>query len=232
MKNPVLTLTHNCLELTKRCVASVLAQDIEVKLIVIDNASTDGTQEWLEQNWREMNFDYGQMESNRGVSAGWNIGINVAFEKGSEQILVLGNDVAIAPSTYRSLISCKLPFVTGVAVDNMEQALQETHPEVQSANPDFSMFCITKDAWSKLGPFNERMKHYCSDCDMHIRGHRLGISMMKASIPFYHERSSTLRLAAPEERIEIETQANKDRQVFQGIYGCLPGSKEYEEIFK
>jgi len=44
--NPVLILTHNCLDLTKRCVESIRAQDIDITLQVIDNGSTDGTEEW------------------------------------------------------------------------------------------------------------------------------------------------------------------------------------------
>ena len=32
--NPVLILTHNCLELTKKCVESVRAQDVEAYIFV------------------------------------------------------------------------------------------------------------------------------------------------------------------------------------------------------
>ena len=46
--NPVLILTHNCLELTKKCVESAKAQDIEtVEFFFVDNASTDGTFDWI-----------------------------------------------------------------------------------------------------------------------------------------------------------------------------------------
>jgi len=76
------------------------------------------------------------------------------------------------------------------------------------------------------------MKLYASDCDFHIRAHRMGIPLYKAAVPFYHERSSTLRLAPPEEAAEIQAQANRDREVFRSIYNCLPGTKEYEELFK
>ena len=48
--NPVLLLARNCLELTKRCVESIHAQDIPTYILVIDNASTDGTFDWLQDN--------------------------------------------------------------------------------------------------------------------------------------------------------------------------------------
>ena len=50
MMYPVLLLTHNCLELTKRCITSIRAQDVPFVLFVIDNGSTDRTQEWAQEN--------------------------------------------------------------------------------------------------------------------------------------------------------------------------------------
>lgn len=231
--NPVLILAHNNMDLTKRCVRSLDQQDIANCIYIIDNGSTDGTRQWMRDTF---GFMGSMIPNNGGVSQGWNFGIRTFFEnKGeyrSDHILVVGNDTFLQPSFYRTLLSVPMPFVTGVAVDNMEQAMQPAEVLPLTPNPDFSAFLIRREAWAKIGPFDERMKHYCSDCDYHIRGHRLGVPMVKASVPFYHERSSTIRLASPEERQEIETQANKDREVFKGIYGCLPGSKEYEEIFK
>lgn len=229
--NPVLILTHNNLELTKRAVESVRNQDIETEVYIFDNGSTDGTRQWVEDDQHVIGKCGSTM--NVGVSCGWNWGVRDVFHYATnEHVLVIGNDTVLPPSFYRTLLSVDLPFVTGVAVDNMEQAMQPPAVLPLTPNPDFSAFLIRREAWAKIGPFDERMKHYCSDCDYHIRGHRLGVPMVKASVPFYHERSSTIRLASPDERQEIETQANKDREVFKGIYHCLPGSKEYEEIFK
>ncbi len=238
--NPVIVLTRNNLALTKRCIQSLDEQDIPNSPYLFDNGSTDGTWEWMEAatSWLEWQdtFGFGGTHSaeNRGVSYGWNFCLRTFFETTnqyrSDHVLVVGNDTVLPRSFYRTLLSYDAPFVTGIAVDNMEQANQPP-VRVLTPNPDFSAFLIRRDCWEKVGPFDERMKHYCSDCDMHIRAHRMGVPLMKSSTPFYHERSSTLRLASPEDRLEIETQANKDRQVFQGIYGCLPGSKEYEAIF-
>jgi hypothetical protein len=74
--------------------------------------------------------------------------------------------------------------------------------------------------------------NYCSDCDMHVRAHRLGIPLWKASVPYNHERSSTMNRSTPEERNKIQSQANRDRAVFESIYHCLPGTDAYNELFK
>ena len=75
--NPVLILTHNNLELTKRCVESVLKQDIPTEVLIYDNGSTDGTVEWLPEEWvrSDKRVTYSLLGSNRGVSAAWNLSL-------------------------------------------------------------------------------------------------------------------------------------------------------------
>jgi len=225
VNHPVLILTHNNLELTKRTVESVFQQGVATRPSVIDNGSTDGTVQWLDNNGLLL----ARFPDNHGVSAGWNLGLTLLLAE-AEHCLVIGNDVVLPHWFYRHLLSYNLPFVTGVAVNNFEQVTEPTET-LLTPNPDFSAFLIRRECWQKVGQFNERMKHYCSDCDMHIRAHRLGVPMMKASVAFYHERSSTIRLASPAEQGEIQAQANADREVFKSIYNCLPGSKDYESIF-
>lgn len=229
--NAVLTLTHNCLSLTTRCISSVLKQDIPTEVYIFDNGSTDGTAEWIQCNFFDRARSYSVWRENKGVSFGWNSGLKRIFED-HDHCLVIGNDTWLPPKFYSELMSRKVPFVTGVAVDNMEQALQEPERKPLTDNPDFSAFFITRECWEKIGPFDERFKHYCGDCDMHVRAHRLGVRLCKSDQPYFHERSSTIRLATPEDRNAIESQANQDRAVFRELYGCLPGQSAYEEMFK
>jgi len=226
--NYVLTVTHNCLEQTKRMVASVEAQDIATQLIFVDNGSTDGTKQWLADrggpwfDWRE----------NEGVSRAWNAGIVFILSWGVNHVLVANNDVVLAPWTLSLLLSYDLPFVTGVASDDPAQVEQLRPPHMPlEDHPDFSLFLIRRDAWQKIGRFDERMKLYAQDCDYHLRGFRLGIPMKKACVPFYHESSATVKHAPPEEQAQIFEQANRDRAVFQSLYGCQPGTPEYYALF-
>ena len=226
--NYVLTVTHNCLEQTKRMVASVEAQDIATQLIFVDNGSTDGTKQWLADrggpwfDWRE----------NEGVSRAWNAGIVFILRWGVNHVLVANNDVVLAPWTLSLLLSYDLPFVTGVASDDPAQVEQLRPPHMPlEDHPDFSLFLIRRDAWQKIGRFDERMRLYAQDCDYHLRGFRLGIPMKKACVPFYHESSATVKHAPPEEQAQIFEQANRDRAVFQSLYGCQPGTPEYYALF-
>lgn len=224
--NPVLILTHNLLPLTQRTVASLLDQAVSVEINIIDNGSSDGTAEWAAR----ANYLLYASPSNAGVSRGWNFGLNAIFRK-ADHVLVLGNDTVLPPWFYQTLLSVDKPFVTGVAVNDMRQAWQKPDVTPLTPNPDFSAFLIRQEAWEKVGPFDQRMVHYCSDCDYHVRAHRLGLPLLQASIPFYHERSSTMRLAPAKEQAVIARQAESDRAVFRSIYNCVPGDSEYEKLF-
>ena len=230
MNHPVLTLTRNCLDLTKRCLQTVCDQDVRVWPLVVDNGSTDGTKQFLDTMARETTLRRWNLQENIGVSAAWNIGLRAVLDGlHYEHCLVINNDVELPSWLYSELLSYDVPFVTGVAVDRRPTEKPERMP--LTPNPDFSCFLIRREAWEKIGPFDETMKLYASDCDYHVRGHRLGLAMMKANVPYFHINSQTLKQANPEERAAIYAQADADRQVFQKRYGCLPGTKEYEALF-
>lgn len=236
--NPVLILTHNCLEMTKRCVESVFSQDVSAAPFIFDNGSTDGTKEWLrdEKLWTfdldRRNWDSSQ---NVGVSEGWNKSLNHLFGivglGRCEHVLVINNDTVIPPWFYSSLLSYDGPFISGVSVDNMDVIANPEPRKELAPCPDFSAFVLTKECWKKVGPFDESMVLYAQDLDFHIRAHRAGVRLMNAGIPFYHERSSTLRNANPKERRIIEMQADADRLRFFEKYGFHTWSPEYAAQF-
>ncbi len=229
--NSVLILVRNNLELTKRCVDSVRTQDIPTEILFCDNGSSDGTLQWL-FSWTRRVHNFSE---NLGVSFGWNAGLewlfNPKFDNASH-VLVLNNDTVLPPWFYRELLGYEVPFVTGLAQSEMSEIAAPKQPAPLDPHPDFSAFLIRKAAWAAVGPFDERMKLYASDCDWHVRAHRAGLTLWKANTSYYHERSSTLRLASDEERQEIQKQANEDRAFFRGLYGCIPGDPAYGELFR
>lgn len=238
--NPVLILARNCLELTKRCVESVRAQDIETDIFVYDNGSTDGTVEWgklSSLDWthghRGTLREFWQVDKNEGVSRGWNILLTHLFNIDRvNRVLVLNNDVVLPSEFYSSLISYDVPFISGVSVDTMSAIQYPSRWENPAPCPDFSAFLIRRDCWNTVGPFDEKMVHYAGDCDYHVRAHRAGIKLLNSGVPFYHERSSTLKNADPKDRVKISNQANADRQAFREKWGCIPGEPAYAELFK
>jgi len=225
-----LLLTFNCLELTKKCVESVLAQNIPVDLMIIDNGSTDGTVEWI-SNHSGIGYVF-LNNSNTGVSAAWNMGLKYWFDTAdAEHVLVLNNDTIIPTWFYRKLLSYPDPFVTGIAVDQMSQIETIPFPCPPVPHPDFSAFLIRKEAWKRIGKFDESMKLYSSDQDYHLRGWFEGVRMSKVNVPYYHERSSTLKHSNPAARLELESQANADRAELRRKWGVSAGGEDYQKLF-
>lgn len=224
--NPVLMLVRNALELTKRAIASVQAQDIPVQLLCVDNDSTDGTAEWLEE---QHIWNY-RASPQLGVSKGWNYGLRYFFETGADYVLVLNNDIIARPDAYRELLADGGPFVTCVGVNTFEES-QKTFVKAVRPNPDFSFYLIRREVWERVGEFDESMVHYVSDGDFHCRMHAAGIPAYTIGLPFYHVASGTLKNANHRDHLEIQRQADADRDTFHRKWGFKMASPEYEAFF-
>lgn len=232
--NHVLVLTHNCLDLARKCVDSVQAQDVPVYILAVDNGSTDGTSQWLPKNDDNMaNFVAMRFQNNNGVSKGWNWGLNYLFShKHADHVLVLNQDTFLPPWFYRRLLACDVPFVTGVSVGSMEEIAEEPPVKELAPCPDFSAFLIRRSCWETVGSFEELLVSYCGDLDYHIRAHLSGVRLWNAGIPFYHERSSTINSAAPKEKRLLQLQADADRSTFQDKWVVSTSGPGYDSLFR
>jgi GT2 family glycosyltransferase len=230
--NAVLMVARNNLSLTKLAVRSVLAQDITATLIVVDNASTDGTTRWLSTK-RIATIYYTRQKS---LAACWNDGLTRFWRAGADRVLVVNNDVELLPCTLRVLIEVGRPFVTAVSVNSKDQLkTPEITPEwIKSArpHPDFSAFMIRRDVHYRVGLFNEDYyPAYAEDSEYHIRMHKAGIEAVCVDLPFYHAGAQTLKNASPQEQAIIKRGADRNRERFKAVYGCYPGSDEYYQLF-
>src|SRR5580698_9592785 len=157
MKTPVLILAHNNLPLLKRCLNSVCGQDASVSVFVIDNDSSDDTENWLSSD--EYTGIWQRFSPQLGVSGGWNYGLNKLFYDpiwDASCVLCLNSDTIIPPWFLRELASSgylydKAEFVTGSETNKLEELdtirdFQQPHP-----SPDFSCFLIGRSVWEKVG---------------------------------------------------------------------------------
>lgn len=226
MTNPVLILCHNACELTERALCSIANQDIPVHILGIDNASTDETPQTLFE-WQVQTY---RVSPSMGVSRAWNYGLRYFFEMGEDYVFVVNNDVVLRPETYRELLADGGPFVTCVGVNTLEEAQKPFVKNIRP-HPDFSCFLIRKQVWETVGPFDESMVLYASDADYHVRMHKAGIPAYTIGLPFYHVASGTIKYN-PSEAVEIQAQANRDRDAFLKKWGVSVGSPEYNAMFK
>ena len=97
MKNKVtaVVVTYNRKELLKECISSILNQTVSVqKIIIINNASTDGTEKLFESNGEFYNkmIECVNMESNTGGSGGFYEGMSRVLNENTDWAWIMDDD--------------------------------------------------------------------------------------------------------------------------------------------
>lgn len=105
-KTSIVILTYNNLRYTKLCVESILKLTPagSYEIILIDNASNDGTVDWLKGLEGQNGIKVILNDRNLGFPAGCNQGI-IAAEDGND-ILLLNNDTIVTPRWLENLQTC------------------------------------------------------------------------------------------------------------------------------
>ena len=141
-------VTHNRKELLGENIRMLLQQTKPFdRIFIVDNCSTDGTAEYLEENgWKNRTqFIYLKTESNIGGAGGFYIGTKAAFESGADWIVLLNNDVVIEQHNFQQILMQEYErekfYVAGPDI---------VTPEGNSQNPYLSECPQKKDILKKL----------------------------------------------------------------------------------
>lgn len=117
-KVTVLILSYNGKYLLEDALNSYLINDYQnYKIIVIDNGSSDGTEEYVKKNYESVFVK--RLEENQGYSGGFNFGLNIAFnEMDADYALITNNDVIADRNIISELVKVattddKIGFTTG-----------------------------------------------------------------------------------------------------------------------
>lgn len=110
----VVILCYNGIELTLDCLRSLREGAAGTDVLVVDNASTDGTPQIVRERFPEVKV----LESgaNLGYAGGNNLGIAHALEQGYEFVLLLNNDTVVADGFLEPLLAaCDANLQVGAA---------------------------------------------------------------------------------------------------------------------
>jgi GT2 family glycosyltransferase len=171
--------TWNGLEHTKACIESLKNVTIPYELLIWDNASTDGTVEYLYKVEGNKTFCY----ENLGMVIPWNWQLKMGFANPKvTHVWICNNDIKFLQSTqniqdcegYGLICPAILPNVKG----NLEAAAQLYHlfkeyPFEEGLNGP--LMCISREAYEKVGLFDERLKNSFNDMDYHQRVIKAGL---------------------------------------------------------
>jgi GT2 family glycosyltransferase len=204
--------TFNQLNFLKQCIDSIMEYtDVSYEIIVVDNASTDGTAAYLQELGGSVR--YRVLENNRGFAGAINVGMMMA--KG-RTILLLNNDTLVTENWLDNLLLC-LNSDTGIGmvgpVTNYisgDQQIAVPYVDIADMHPfarmnnrsDASRWCRTdrltgfcllfrRELLEGIGYFDEGYEiGNFEDDDYNIRVRLLGRSLVMAQDSFIHHFGS------------------------------------------
>lgn len=107
LKVSVIVLNYNGFKNTKDCLLSLencKTKNADVKIIVVDNDSNDGSVRKLEKG---IGYTFLKNSENLGYTGGNNVGIKHALSQKSDYILILNNDTVVDKSFLSELVKAR-----------------------------------------------------------------------------------------------------------------------------
>lgn len=99
----VIIVTYKGHKWYERCFSSLRKSSIPVQTIVIDNASNDGTVEYIRENFPEIHLI--ESKENLGFGKANNVGMRYALDHGCEYVFLLNQDAWVENDTFENLIN-------------------------------------------------------------------------------------------------------------------------------
>ncbi|MCQ9640303.1 glycosyltransferase family 2 protein [Chryseobacterium sp. WG14] len=98
----VIIVTYNAMRWAERCFSSLKTSSVPIQCIVVDNGSTDGTQEYIKTHFPEVDFI--QSPQNLGFGKANNLGIEKAYRGGAEFFYLMNQDAWIFQDSFQHLL--------------------------------------------------------------------------------------------------------------------------------
>lgn len=99
----VIIVTYNGLQWYRRCFTSLCESELPIQIIVVDNASNDGTVEYIRENFPEIHLI--ESKKNLGFGRANNIGMRYALDNGCDYVFLLNQDAWLdSPDTLKKLV--------------------------------------------------------------------------------------------------------------------------------
>lgn len=218
----VIVLVHyGTPELTRRCLLSLAAQESLVHgVVVVDHGPGGGLAEALAGLHPRLTVL--EPGANPGFGAGCNRGADWAFEAGAEAVWFLNNDATLEGPTLGRLLDLarQQPQVAlwgtpqrdgnrilgadlqaswfGRGCTPVPVALPPGCRQLAARESlSGASILVTREGWTRLGPWPEDFFLYLEDAAWCLRAHTLGLGLALVEGPVTHPRSSTIGRRSP-----------------------------------
>lgn len=210
----VIVITYNGFKWIDKCFGSLLSSTIPLKIIAIDNASSDGTPGFIRKKFSEVELI--EAGDNLGFGKANNIGLKVAMERNADYVFLLNQDAWIEPDTIEKLINISEANLQygiispihlngeGNAIDYnfsnylcpattagfySDLLLGELKSVYDSIYVNAAAWLLTSKCVSDVGVFSPRFRHYGEDDEYIFRLRKKGLKIgIVPSAKIYHDR--------------------------------------------
>ncbi|RED57091.1 glycosyltransferase family 2 protein [Cohnella lupini] len=217
--------TYNQLAMLRQCIESILDNtDLPYEIIVVDNASTDGTAAYLEKMGGQVRFRV--LDSNRGFAGAINVGMMMA--KG-RTIMLLNNDTLATEKWLDNLLIClnsdegigmvgpmtnyisgdqkiDVPYVDVADMPRFAREYNQSNSSRWRRVDRLTGFCLLfrRELFEGVGYFDEGFEiGNFEDDDYNIRVRLLGKSLVMAQDTFIHHFGSVSMKALGDRFLEV-----------------------------
>lgn len=195
----IVMLTYNALSYTKRAIKAIQENTKDLyELIIIDNASKDGTVEWLKSQNLNATFN----KTNQGVAKGRNQGLKKAKY---EIVCFLDNDTEVGPDwvdkIFTGLEDERVGIISkrGVKVLTLKP-VQFAEPEMINGKLEADVgvgFCFAcrRSLFEKIGDFYTKFpfpKFWHEDLEFGLRTKLAGFKVLIEDIPVIHHEHKSI----------------------------------------
>ena len=189
----IVIAVYNNIFCTKNLLQQLKVEAPGAEIIIVNNASTDGTRQWLNSQKDVTVIDNSK---NEGVSRAWNAGLNRAKGK---VLAVLNNDVELFPGGIQKLYAAAVKH--GLACANMIKCNSDflggtvTNHVANSDYANGEALFFRRDVWLNIGEFDESYElAYYEDTDWSCRARLKGYTWHGVPGTMRHLHGQTSKL--------------------------------------
>src|SRR5579872_6052989 len=219
--------------------------NIDCRLLLIDNASTDETKTEASKMVNEL-FSHKRNEERWGFQRSINYGITDAFDRLFDISFVCNNDIVLHPEAIWRIVERfqkgDVGMVTCMDIRGemneknipplmIESILAKDKESVEESNhPNFSAFAINKECWETVGQFDELFEPaYFEDNDYHYRMKQASINAIVLPTALFYHYGSRTQNESTENGLPLVSggQFENTKALYAKKWGGVPGSESF-----
>jgi GT2 family glycosyltransferase len=253
---PVINLWN---QFTEQCILSIASEKNIVDVMIIDNASTDNTQEKCKEmlyasemidmikDPKRNKFIYQRNEERWCVAKSWNYGMKYAFDNGYDFCLILNNDTILNHKCIDAIVDRfevakynqeKILLISGLhklILDKPREIIDyvdNSTSVVESECTDYALFMVGREYYEKIGMFDENFKPaYFEDADSVYRIKIAGYRRIHSPKALFYHYGSRTQNEALGTKIVPSAQFEINRKYYIRKWGGQQGKEIYKTSF-